>query len=73
MGNAAKGTIRCEQTPDRPCLAAGAAGFAGGFNQTGRARWEVNGILRVHDTFGAEVADTWESASGQFHGSPPER
>ena len=57
-----KGTIRYKPTPDMTLFGGWSRGFrSGGFNQTGvGAVAEANGILGVHDTFGAEVADTWE-------------
>ena len=57
-----KATLRYKPTNDVTIYGGWARGFrSGGFNQTGvGAVAAAEGLLGVHDTFGAEVADTWE-------------
>ncbi len=69
-----KGTIRYKLTPDMTLFGGWSRGFrSGGFNQTGVgavAEAQKPPILGVHDTFGAEVADTWEVG---FKGNFPDQ
>ena len=64
-----KGTLRYKPSDNLTFYGGWSRGFrSGGFNQTGvGAVAQSEGKLGVHDTFNAEVADTWEvGAKSQF-------